>query len=327
VRTVPFEGIDSFELPPGFFVSGGDPMAAFDSYWGAGKCQNRCVFCLEAKFTPGEHPPFPETATRPRLDLGNWEPTALDDLPGLVRRFKARYSVVCVFTNGRRLDAALAREVTEAGAGEIVISLHGPDARTHDALTRAPGSFAEAVAGCRAAVAAARGGLPRLGVSLVLTRSNMTRLGETLDLAVSLGASALHVSLMVPQGPAARAAATVGPSPEEAFAAFAALARDRGGRPPIPVHLLHFPVCAAEKAPAEEVAVALTPRRGAFETLLAPSWAGTCAACRWAPWCEGMMAAYAPGAVSARRSRSRAPSGRAVRPGRTPRAGGRSPGA
>lgn len=327
MRTVPFDGVDSFDLPPGFFVSGGDPMAAFDSYWGSGRCQNRCVFCLEAGFTPGEGAPFPEVPTRPRLDIGNWEPTALDDLPGLVRRFKARYSVVSVFTNGRRLDDALARAVTEAGAGEVVISLHGPDARTHDALTRAPGSFDEAVAGCRAALAAARGGLPRLGVSLVLTRSNMARLGETLDLAVSLGASVLHVSLMVPMGPAARAVATVGPTAEEAFAAFAALARERGGRPPVPVHLLHFPVCVAEKAGAEEVAVALTPRRGAFEALLAPSWAATCAACRWAPWCEGMMAAYAGAPLSARRSRSRAPSGRAGRRPRTPRAGGRSPGA
>lgn len=267
-------------------------MAAYDSFWESGRCANRCVFCLEESFVPGQGAFFPAEPSRPRVDIGNWEPTGLPDLPGAVRGLKARYATVAVFTNGRRLDAPLARRLAEAGAGEVVISLHGADAATHDRLTRAPGSFDEAVAGARAAASAGPG--LRLGLSLVLTRSNLPQLGRVLDLSAALGAKVLHVSLMVPSGPAARAARTHGPSPAEAFGGFSALARARGGAAPMPVHLLHFPLCVADSAGADDVAFVLAPRRGAFEALRAPGWEARCAACRWAPWCEGMMAAYAP---------------------------------
>lgn len=295
MRTVSYEGISSFDLPPGFYVSGGDAMAAYDNYREPGRCENRCVFCLESRFVPGiGDAQLPAGNRRPRVDLCSWEPTALDDLPGTVKALRRRYAAAAVFTNGRRLDADLSRRLAEAGASEVVISLHGPNARIHDALTRACGSFAEAVAGARALAAAAAGGRPRLGVSAVLTRSNLPHLGALLDLSVSLGARALHLSLMVPLGPAARAVKKHGPGAVEAFAAFAALARERGGTAPIPVHLLHFPLCVASRAAAPEVAAVRAPRRGDFEELLAPEWAGRCAACRWAPWCEGMMAVYAP---------------------------------
>jgi MoaA/NifB/PqqE/SkfB family radical SAM enzyme len=292
-KRVAYDGIGLFDLPPGFYVSGGDVMAAYDGYWEPGACQNRCVFCLEARFVPGSGAMLPAVPLRPRVDINSWEPTSLKDLPGTVRMLKKRYETVALFTNGRRLDAGLSRRLTAARVDEVVISLHGPDAATHDALTRAPGSFAEAVAGIQTLSVAAAGKRPKVGASLVLTRSNLPLLGATLDLAVSLGARMFSVSLMVPLGRAAKAVKTHGPGAKAAFNAFARLANARGGKTSVPVHLMHFPLCAAKGPGMKHLSVVLAPNRGSFAASLAPSWTERCSKCRDAACCEGMMADYA----------------------------------
>lgn len=288
-RRVSYENKGLFDLAPGFYVSGGDVMAAYDAYWEPGPCASRCVFCIETKFAPGSGAMLPAKPERPRVDICSWEPTGLKNLPATARALKKRYGVLSLFTNGRRLDAALARRLAAAGVDELIVSLHGPDAATHDALTRAPGSFDEAVAGLRAASRA----IARTGVSLVATRSNLPRLGAALKLAESLGARAFCVSLMVPMGRAEKAVRTIGPSPKALFAAFSRLAAARRGKAAMPVHLMHFPLCAASGPGADLVSVVEAPNRGSFERILAPSWAKRCTACRDAAVCEGMMAAYA----------------------------------
>lgn len=295
-RRVAYDGIGLFDLPPGFYASGGDVMAASEAYDEPGACQSRCVFCIESRFTPGSGRLMPEPPRRPRADINGWEPTSLKDLPGTVRALKRRYSVVSLFTNARRLDAGLARRLKAAGLDEAIVSLHGPDAAVHDALTRSPGSFAEAVAGLRAL-----SGRIKFGVSLVLTKSNLARLAETLDLAESLGARVFCVSLMVPLGRAEKAVREHGPPPKAAFKAFAGLARARAGDAGMPVHLMHFPLCEAKGPGAELVSILKTPSRGAFEHILAPSWARRCTRCPDGAWCEGMMAAYAGRAGSFQR--------------------------
>jgi radical SAM protein with 4Fe4S-binding SPASM domain len=66
----------------------------------------------------------------------------------------------------------------------MLISLHGPDAATHESFTSTPGSFRDATTAIRLA---AQAGLP-VAVSTVLIQSNQHRLGETLDVALALGA-------------------------------------------------------------------------------------------------------------------------------------------
>lgn len=288
-RRVDYRGKGLFDLGPGFFVSGGDVMADYDSYWEPGPCASRCVFCIESKFTPGAGALLPPKPLRPRVDICSWEPTGLRNLPATVRALKKRYATLSLFTNGRRLDAPLARRLAAAGVDEVVVSLHGPDAATHDALTRAPGSFDEAVAGLRAAA----GAIKKAGVSLVAAKTNLPLLGPALDLAESLGARAFCVSLMVPMGRAEKAVRRWGPSPKAVFAAFGRLAASRGGRAAMPVHLMHFPPCLAKGPGARFVSVVEAPSRGSFEALLAPSWADRCTACPDGAVCEGMMAAYA----------------------------------
>jgi len=46
----------------------------------------------------------------------------------------------CQHRQGQRFKSAAGR-IVSSGIDSLVFSVHGPDARTHDALTRAPGSF------------------------------------------------------------------------------------------------------------------------------------------------------------------------------------------
>lgn len=289
LKTAAYDGIGVFDLPPGFYLSGGEAMSAYGVYDAPGPCENRCVFCLESEYRPVTAPP-PLPPAGKRAILCRWEPLGLKDLPGTVRMLKTHGRPVLVATNGRRLDAKMAKGLVAAGLDEIAISLHGADASVHDALTRAPGSFAEAVAGARALGAARAGGKTRLGVIMVLSRTNVHQLREVFELAVSLGADAFFAAMIIPLGKGPGAAEHA-PSLDEVFGAYAALAK-RDTK--IPACLVHFPPCAARGPGASRVRVVLAPRNGDFDEMLSPGWAERCAACSWAPHCEGMLSLYDP---------------------------------
>lgn len=120
------------------------------------------------------------------LKLTGGEPTLHPDFPAIVRAIDGHGLSFTLFSNGRWPDPGatirLLRE-TESCDG-LLVSLHGPDAATHEAFSGAPGSFAETAANLRRATEA---GL-QAAVSLVLTRHNWDRVEETLELAQSLGA-------------------------------------------------------------------------------------------------------------------------------------------
>jgi len=67
----------------------------------------------------------------------------------------------------------------------LLVSLHGPDAATHETFSGVPGSFDETVINVRRAADAELD----VATSIVITRSNWDRIEETLDLALGLGAN------------------------------------------------------------------------------------------------------------------------------------------
>jgi len=77
------------------------------------------------------------------VDLTGGEPTIRRDIVELIAYARAiGYSTVCVITNGLRLaDRAFTEQMVKAGLNDILFSIHGPDAKVHDGLTRVPGSF------------------------------------------------------------------------------------------------------------------------------------------------------------------------------------------
>lgn len=123
------------------------------------RCNQACRGC----FSTGDGLPAMDTAEalaalrRGRADgarflwIGGGEPTLRPDLRGLVQAARALgYRRVKLQTNAMRLAYAdYARALVAAGVTEVALSLKGPDAATHDALTRTEGAFERLCEGAR----------------------------------------------------------------------------------------------------------------------------------------------------------------------------------
>src|SRR5580692_8771043 len=130
-------------------------------------CNDHCVFCLDAHTHNGDMRSREEVKEQildgkrkgaTRLILSGGEPTIHPDYVDFVRLGRlAGYSKIQTVTNGRLfsygtfLDRCLAE-----GLSEITFSIHGPNARVHDALVGTKGAFDEEVRGLKAALADGR---------------------------------------------------------------------------------------------------------------------------------------------------------------------------
>ena len=135
----------------------------------------------------------------PTVILTGGEPLLRPDLFEIATRATERGLRVVAATNGTMLDEATARKLLDCGVRRISISVDGENAASHDALRAVPGAFEGALRGVEAAKAA---GLP-FQLNTTVTRENADELPEIHRLAVSLGAVAHHVFLLVPTGRAA----------------------------------------------------------------------------------------------------------------------------
>jgi heme b synthase len=99
-------------------------------------------------------------------------------------------------TNGTLVDGRTAAKIADAGFSRVAISLDGANPNTHDRFRGVPGAHARAVAGIRA--------LRDEGVSVqinsTIAKHNVAELPAMLDFALSLGADALHLFMLVPVG-------------------------------------------------------------------------------------------------------------------------------
>ena len=123
-------------------------------------CNNNCAFCIDAdkrglpQKTTGELLAEVLRAAKKGadiLEIIGGEATIRPDFSSVVAAAKKLgiKEVACA-TNGRVFaDPAAARRIIRSGIDSLVFSVHGPDARVHDALTRAPGSFAQLRRGLR----------------------------------------------------------------------------------------------------------------------------------------------------------------------------------
>lgn len=119
--------------------------------------------------------------------LTGGEATLHPDFAEIVQTIEDGEVPFTLFTNGRwehpdELVSLLRNTTTCEG---LLISLHGPEASTHEAFSGVVGSFDETTANIRRATDA---GID-VSVSMVLTRNNWHLVEETLELALSLGAN------------------------------------------------------------------------------------------------------------------------------------------
>jgi uncharacterized protein (DUF362 family)/radical SAM superfamily enzyme YgiQ (UPF0313 family)/NAD-dependent dihydropyrimidine dehydrogenase PreA subunit len=175
-------------------------------------CNNNCVFCGVADLrSRARVAPLAEVEAGLAAIARSGEDRVMfavselslrpDFVPILEAARRRGFRAIYVVTNGRMFAyRQFAERAVAAGATHFLVSLHGPDAERHEALTRTPGSFGQTVAGIR--------NLAELGAQVctntVVCRRNLAVLDAIVDLAGDLGARWVTLSQVQIIGDAAR---------------------------------------------------------------------------------------------------------------------------
>jgi MoaA/NifB/PqqE/SkfB family radical SAM enzyme len=173
------------------------------------RCNNRCVFCVQGdkreRFVDRTTAELRELLETNRggsdgVVLTGGEVTIRPDVVELVAyASELGYRTIQVQTNGRRLSyLPFVKALVRAGVTEIAPALHGSTPAMHDALVRAPGAFAQVVAGIRNC----RGlGLPVI-TNTVVVNDNYRDLPAIAELLARLGVQQMQLAYVHPAGSA-----------------------------------------------------------------------------------------------------------------------------
>lgn len=138
---------------------------------------------------------LPQTG-RPILVFSGGEPMMRPDLFELAAEAVHVGLPIALATNGTIMDERIAQRVIDVGFRRVSMSFDGPDAATHDKFRGIEGAFESTVRGFKE--------LRRRGMSMQInttaTRHNYHLLDRMYDMAVELGADALHIFMLVPVG-------------------------------------------------------------------------------------------------------------------------------
>ncbi|MCB9593121.1 MAG: radical SAM protein [Sandaracinaceae bacterium] len=171
-------------------------------------CNNKCIFCLDSDTHDGEMRD-PEEVKRQILDgrkkgatrliLSGGEPTIHPRYVDFIRLGRlAGYPKIQTVTNGRLFAyQEFIDKCVAAGLSEITFSLHGPNARVHDALVGVKGAFEQESAGLRKAL---DDGRPIVNVDIVINRGNVKVLPEMLETFYGWGVREFDLLQVVPFG-------------------------------------------------------------------------------------------------------------------------------
>jgi AdoMet-dependent heme synthase len=99
-------------------------------------------------------------------------------------------------TNGTLVTERVAGRIADAGFSRVAVSIDGAREQTHDRFRGLPGSHRQALRGIRNLLAEG----VSVQINSTIAKHNVHELGDLLDLALSLGADALHLFMLVPVG-------------------------------------------------------------------------------------------------------------------------------
>ena len=137
---------------------------------------------------------LPETG-KPIVVFSGGEPLKRPDIFELAYHVHTLGLPAALATNGTLVTEQVARQIVESGIRRVSISFDGPDAPTHDQF-RGKGAFDEAVAGFKHL----RANGMSMQINSTIARHNYQKLDKVYELALSLGAEALHLFMLVPVG-------------------------------------------------------------------------------------------------------------------------------
>ncbi len=225
-------------------------------------CNNNCLFCMEEDREDrlgrvGAQTPD-DVARMIRDNRGtreilftSGEPTLNDHLPDYVRQAReAGYPVVGVISNGRRFAyAPYVRSLLDAGMNNVIVSIHGHDARTHDALSRTKGSFDQTLKGLRNLDVMRRAWTFQVATSTVVCRRNLPHLGALCALLAPLAIDRHVFNVMMPDGRGQTHLDALMPRYREVTDAFAALLPTLAPTFARRMALVDIPYCTTEGLP------------------------------------------------------------------------------
>jgi MoaA/NifB/PqqE/SkfB family radical SAM enzyme len=178
------------------------------------KCNARCIFCVvgvSAGQTSNRNEMTLEDVLQAlrrgygqgcrTVTFSGGEPTIYPGLAEAARYARdLGYRRVEIKTNGLKLSSpTFVRELIDAGVGLFSISIHGPDAETHNWLVNIPRAFERAVRGAH--LVREMGG--ELSLPTCIQQGNYRRLPETVSLLVSLDPTFVLPTFIEPSGSAA----------------------------------------------------------------------------------------------------------------------------
>ena len=170
-------------------------------------CNLECVHCrASAAKEPDPNELSTEEAKRFIDDIANFakpviiltggEPLIRDDIYEIAQYGSDRGMRMVLATNGVLITQDVARRLKSRGIQRVSISIDGASAKTHDDFRGMSGAFDGALKGIEA--------LKTVGMSVqvntTITRRNLDEMPKILDLALELGADALHIFMLVPTG-------------------------------------------------------------------------------------------------------------------------------
>ncbi|MDP3213496.1 MAG: radical SAM protein [Deltaproteobacteria bacterium] len=171
-------------------------------------CNNHCVFCLDTLTHDGQMRDANEVKQQiidgarkgaQRLILSGGEPTMHPRYVDFIRLGKAaKYRKIQTVTNGRAFAYKdFLKRCLDAGLDEITFSIHGPNARIHDALVGAKGAFEQEVQGLQYAL---EDGRPIVNIDVVINRGNVKHLKAILEKFIAMGVREYDLLHVIPFG-------------------------------------------------------------------------------------------------------------------------------
>ncbi len=158
-------------------------------------CNNNCAFCVDE-----DKRGLPQKSTAELLssvlqakrrgadvlEIIGGEATIRADFSRVVSAAKKiGIAEVACATNGRVFaDLAAAKRIVASGIDSLIFSVHGPDARVHDALTRAAGSFSQLKKGLKNLKAL---GFKKINGNTTVVKQNMAALPRLAEFYIRNG--------------------------------------------------------------------------------------------------------------------------------------------
>ena len=171
-------------------------------------CNDRCIFCLDSHTHNGTNRDNQEIKAQildgrrkgaERLILSGGEPTIHPNFVDFVRLGSlAGYERIQTVTNGRLFAyPEFLKKSLDAGLGEITFSIHGPNAKVHDALVGTKGAFEQEMKGLEGALADGR---PIINIDVCVNRGNVKHLPDMLEKFTNMGVLEFDLLHVIPFG-------------------------------------------------------------------------------------------------------------------------------